>query len=117
MRDDKSPDDFMRMLKGLSNYVIHLDGEPQFYVVTLNKWPRFPGVWGTVDTVNQLLETWADQQARVTLIDTRPLFEQGGGLPVRPMFRSDGINLNRMGYLRMSQLLRQQINRDYPRLD
>lgn len=117
MRDDKSPDDFMRMLKGLSNYVIQLDGEPQFYVVTLNKWPRFPGVWGTVDTVNQLLQKWADQQARVTLIDTRPLFEQGGGLPVRPMFRSDGINLNRTGYMRMSQLLRQQINRDYPRLD
>jgi hypothetical protein len=33
------------------------------------------------------------------------------------MFRSDGINLNRMGYMRMSQLLRQQIVRDYPRLD
>jgi hypothetical protein len=117
VRDDKSPDDFMLMLKGLSNYVIHLDGEPQFYVVTLNKWPRFPGSWGTVDTVNNLLETWTDQQARVTLIDTRPLFEQRGGLPVLPMFRSDGINLNRMGYMRMSQLLRQQIVRDYPRLD
>jgi hypothetical protein len=114
MRDDKSPDDYMLMLKGLSNHVTGLDGKPHFYVVTLNKWPRFPAYWGTVDTVNHLLETWADQQARVTLIDARRLFEQRGGLPVRAMFRADGINLNDWGYMQMSLLLRQQIDSDYP---
>jgi hypothetical protein len=91
MRDDKSPDDFMLMLKGLSNYVAQLDREPHFYVVTLNKWPRFPSYWGTVDTVNRLLEKWADQQPGVTLIDTRPLFEQQGGLRAPRLGSPDAI--------------------------
>jgi hypothetical protein len=114
MRDDKSPDEFMLILKGLSNHVIRLNGEPHFYVLTLSKWPRFPGYWGTVDTVNQLLENWAGRQPGVTLIDARPLFEQRGGLPESQMFRTDGINLNELGYRQMSLLLRQQIDADYP---
>jgi hypothetical protein len=59
MRDDKSPDDFMLMLKGLSNYVAQLDSEPHFYVVTL--------------------------------IDTRPLLEQLGGLPAPRLGSPDAI--------------------------
>ena len=117
MRDDKSPDEFMLILKGLSNHVIRLNGEPHFYVVTLSKWPRFPGYWGTVDTVNHLLENWAGQQPGVTLIDARPLFEQRGGLPESQVFRTDGINLNELGYRQMSLLLRQQIDADYPYSD
>jgi hypothetical protein len=117
MRDDKSPDEFMLILKGLSNHVIRLNGEPHFYVLTLSKWPRFPGYWGTVDKVNHLLENWAGQQPGVTLIDARPLFEQRGGLPEGQMFRTDGINLNDLGYRQMSLLLRQQIDADYPYFD
>jgi hypothetical protein len=117
MRDDKSPDEFMLMLRGLSNYVIRMDGEPHFYVITLNKWPRFPGYWGIVDTVNGRMEKWADQQPRVTLIDTRPLFEQRGGMPMRQMFSPDGINLNDWGYMQLSLSLRQQLNADYPYFD
>lgn len=117
MRDNKSPEDFMLMLKGLSNHVIRLDGKPHFYVATLNKWPRFPGYWGVVDTVNLQLEIWADEQPRVTLLDARLLFEERGGLPVGQMFSADGVNLNDWGYIRMSLLLRQQIDEDYPRFD
>ena len=117
MRDNKSADDFMLMLKGLSNHVSGLDGKPHFYVVTLNKWPRFPAYWATVDTVNHLLEKWVDQQSGVTLIDARPLFEQDDGLPVRQMFRTDGINLNDWGYMRLSLLLGQQIDAGPPYQD
>jgi hypothetical protein len=96
---------------------MRLDSEPHFYVLTLNKWPRFEGYWGVVNTVNHQLEEWADEQPRVTLIDARLLFEAPGGLPVQQMFRADGVNLNDGGYLRMSLLLRQQIDADYPHFD
>jgi hypothetical protein len=96
---------------------MRLDSEPHFYVLTLNKWPRFHDYWGVVDTVNHQLEEWADEQPRVTLIDARLLFEEPGGLPVQQMFRADGVNLNDGGYLRMSLLLRQQIDADYPHFD
>jgi hypothetical protein len=114
LRDHKSPEEFMLMIKGLANYVTRMDSKPHFYVLTLNKWPRFPRFWATVDAANNALERWAEGRPDVTLIDTRAAFEQARGLPVRQVFRADGINLNDWGYMQLSLLLRQQLEADYP---
>jgi len=114
VRDSKSPEEFMSMMTGLAGYVERLDGSPQLYVLTLNKWPRFPESWATVDRVNALLRDWAATAPRVTLIDSQLLFIQPSGEPMSATFRSDGVNLNEWGYAQLSLLLRQRMELDYP---
>jgi hypothetical protein len=114
IRDSKTPADFNLLLRGFASYVGRLEGHPHLYVTTLPKWPRYPELWLTVDTVNRELATLASERDDITLIDTRSSFEQASGQPVQEIFRIDGVNLNELGYTQLSLMLRQQMERDYP---
>jgi hypothetical protein len=114
LRDSKSPEEFVLLVKGLASYVAKLDGQPHFYIATLAKWPRYPEHWNTVTAVNELLVDWAAADERVTLLDMRLAFLQVRGQPSGATFRSDGVNFNDWGYTQMSLLLRQQMETDYP---
>ena len=114
VRDTKSPEEFLLMLRALNNYVQRLDDAPHFYIVTLNKWPRYPEMWGTIARTNDMMADWAGATENVTLLDARPFFEQPNGAPVRGVFRNDAINLNEWGYSQLSLLTRQQLETDFP---
>ncbi len=114
LRDSKSPEQFVLMLKGLAGYVAKLEGQPHFYVFALSKWPRYPEHWHTVTAVNELLGDWAASDERVSLLDARPVVLQLRGQPTGATFRSDGVNFNSWGYTQMSLLLRQRMETDFP---
>ncbi len=113
-RDNKSPEEFMLMLRGLQNYVARLDGAPHFYLTPLFKWPRYPEHWQTVEITNTMIAQWAKANPGVTLVDLRPMFQVANGKPVAGIFRSDGVNLNDWGYDLMSSIAQAQMEEDFP---
>ncbi len=59
-----------------------------------------------------MLDTWAQGKERVTYLDANAILANGDGRPKPDYFRSDGVNLNDQGYLRLSLLLRSRLEQD-----
>jgi hypothetical protein len=66
----------------------------------------------TIDEALQYLRAWAKTERRVAILDANPLLSGPDGKPSAFYFRSDGINLNEHGYLRLSVLLYNQVEAD-----
>jgi len=114
IRDNKSPEDLATAIAEL----VELDGSykvtRQFYIFTPLKTPLYPQDSPIIDQTTQLLQAWADTDKRVTILDANPLLCAADGKPQSGFYRSDGVNLNEHGYLRLSLLLRSQIEADTP---
>ncbi len=112
IRDNKSAEDLVR---GIQTFV-SLDATHRItrriYVITPIKTPLYPRDDATIDRATDLLESWAEDQDRVAIVDANAVLTNGDGRPQPGYFRSDGVNLNESGYLRLSLLLRTRIERD-----
>lgn len=112
IRDNKSAEDLVR---GIQKFV-SLDATHRvtrrIYVITPIKTPLYPRDDATIDRATELLESWAADQDRVVIVDANEVLTTGDGRPKPGYFRSDGVNLNDYGYLRLSLLLRTRIERD-----
>jgi hypothetical protein len=112
IRDAKSPEELLEAIKGL----VKLDGAHEvtsrFYVFSPLKTPRYPGDAAMIEKSTELLEQWAAGVNRVTILDANPLLCRADGRPNPGFYRTDGVNLNEHGYLRLSVLLEQQLLRD-----
>lgn len=112
IRDNKSPEELLQRLQQLVALDRGLDPERRIVVIAPVKTILFPGDHDKIDTAITLLNRWAEQDGEVELIDPNPLL---CGLQRRPdprYFRSDGMNLNEHGYLRLSTLVQNRLEED-----
>jgi len=112
IRDNKSPEGLVAAIAQL----VALDGSYEitrrFYIFTPLKTPLYPKDNHKIEQTTRLLKAWADTDERVTILDANPLLSAADGEPQPGFYRSDGVNLNERGYLRLSLLLRTQIEAD-----
>ncbi len=112
IRDNKSPED----LAGAIAELIELDGSygitRHFYIFTPLKTPLYPRDNPIIDQTTRLLRAWAGSDERVTILDANALLCGVDGSAKPDFYRSDGVNLNEHGYLRLSLLLSTQIEAD-----
>jgi hypothetical protein len=112
IRDNKSPED----LAGAIAELVELDGSygitRHFYIFTPLKTLLYPQDNSTIDQTTRLLKAWADSDKHVTILDANALLCGADGRPRPGYYRSDGVNLNEHGYLRLSLLLRSEVEAD-----
>jgi hypothetical protein len=112
IRDNKSPEDLATAIAEL----VELDGSygitRHFYIFTPLKTPLYPQDNPKIDQTTRLLKAWADTDKRVTILDANALLCSADGSAKPDFYRSDGVNLNEHGYLRLSLLLSTQIETD-----
>lgn len=112
IRDNKSPEDLADAIAEL----VELDGSygitRHFYIFTPIKTPLYPQDNPIIDQTTRLLKAWADTDKRVTILDANALLCRADGSAKPDFYRSDGVNLNEHGYLRLSLLLRTQMEAD-----
>jgi hypothetical protein len=112
IRDNKSGEDLYRAIAEF----VALDADHgitrRIYVITPIKTPLYPGDDGPIDQATTLLESWAADEERVEILDVNAMLSNGGGRPKPEYFRSDGVNLNESGYLRLSLLLQARIEQE-----
>jgi hypothetical protein len=112
IRDNKSPEDLTTAIAEL----VELDGSygitRRFYIFTPLKTPLYPQDNPKIDQTTRLLQAWAGTDKRVTILDANILLTRADGSAKPDFYRSDGVNLNEHGYLRLSLLLGTQIEAD-----
>ena len=111
IRDSKSAESLYKGIRALVSLDASHAITRRFYVFAPLKTPLHPGDDQTIDQVTKLLKAWADRDERVIVLDANALLSNSGGRPKPAYYRSDGINLNERGYLRLSMLLEAELEK------
>lgn len=111
IRDNKSAEELAASIRKLVELDLSYGITHQFYVFTPIKTPMYPGDNAKIDESSRELSQWASTQERVTIVDANALLSRPNGRPNPDFYRIDGINLNEQGYLRLSLLLQEQIEK------
>ena len=114
IRDNKSAQELVASIRRLVEQDFSHGITRQFYVIAPIKTPLYPGDIARIEEATSLLEQWASTQEKVSILDANALLSGPNGRPNPDFYRIDGINLNEHGYLRLSLLLREQLEKYRP---
>lgn len=106
IRDNKSARELSDAIAQLIELDKYQNTTEHFYVFTPIKTPLRPQDHATIDATTTLLLELAQTAANLVVLDTNRLLMDVKGMPRPHYFRSDGVNLNEHGYLRLTTLLR-----------
>ncbi|NND69643.1 MAG: hypothetical protein HKN19_18775 [Halioglobus sp.] len=112
IRDSKSPEDLLAAVQQLVALDENHDITHCFYIFAPIKSPARPQDHGTIEAASRLLVAWAEDLERVKVLEVNPLLAGPSGTPRARYFRSDGMNLNEHGYLRLAVMLQERLERD-----
>lgn len=114
IRDAKSSEELVEAIRELEALDADYEHTRRFYVFAPLRTPLHRGDDRKIGKITRLLLEWAATLPRVTILDANPLLAGADGRPNPDLFRFDGVNLNEDGYLRLSLLLREVVERDRP---
>lgn len=112
IRDMKSADEFVDAIQTLEEMDAKLNATRHLYIFTPLKTPLYPQDNNKIDQATLMLKTWAENNARITILDANNLLSDSIGRAKPNYYRNDGVNLNEHGYLRLSIMLQGQVERD-----
>ncbi|TXS96685.1 hypothetical protein FV139_04235 [Parahaliea maris] len=113
-RANNSAGQLVASIKTLVDLDTSLSKRRRFYVFAPIKTPLHREDWPTIDAAVAKLAKWGIDHPAFELIDPNPLLSAPDGTPDSTFFRSEGIQLNDAGYLRLDMLLRQALVEDFP---
>ncbi|MEH6583198.1 MAG: hypothetical protein V7754_14750 [Halioglobus sp.] len=116
IRDNKSADELVAAIRELVELNQSYQVSEHFYVFSPLKTPLHPLNNKTIDKTTQQLKAWASTRDKVAILDANVLLTDQRGAAKPQYFRPDGVNLNEHGYVRLSMLLRAQMERDNPEI-
>jgi hypothetical protein len=111
LRDNKSAQQLAASIRRLVELDLSYEITRQFYVFTPIKTPLFPADNAKVNEVSAALKQWAATDERVQILDANALLASSNGSPNPDFYRIDGIHLNEHGYLRLSLLLQDRMEK------
>ncbi len=109
LRDNKMSDDFVAAVKELAELDKAHGITQRLYIVSPIKTPLFKADHDKIDDIDQKLTVWAAEQPHIRYLDANELLCTNEGQPNPRYFRNDGVNLNNEGYVRLSVLLRSEM--------
>jgi len=114
IRDNKSAAELVTAVQTLVELDLSYSVTKHFYVITPIKTPLYPSGDDRIDTVSLQLKSWAEGDERIKILDANQLLADKNGRAKPAWFRTDGVQLNEQGYVRLSLMLRDQLERDNP---
>ncbi len=112
IRDSKSAGELDKAIRDFVDLNTSQGGVRRIYLFAPLKTPRHPADDATIEQATALLATWTAGHEQAVLLDANAVLTNGNGRPRPEFFRSDGINLNEYGYMRLALLLQAQIELD-----
>jgi len=114
VRDNKSAEDMVQAIRELVELDMSHGVTQHFYVITPLKTPLHPSDDKKIDDISRQLKAWAAGIDHLEILDANALLTNRRGNAKPDYYRSDGVNLNEHGYVRLSMLLRAQMEQDHP---
>jgi hypothetical protein len=105
IRDSKSAEELVTAIRQLVALDASQGTNAHYYLISPIKTPLHASDYDKIDTISSSLASWAAQQARVTVLDANRMLQTRDRTPNPAFFRADGVNLNEHGYLRLSTLV------------
>jgi hypothetical protein len=115
IRDMKTAEDLVASIRKLVELDFSVRNSGMFYIFTPLKTRLFPEDKPKIEQVTRQLKSWANSKDRVIVLDANILLSDSSGSPKPDYFRPDGVNLNELGYLRLTILLMSQVEKDSQR--
>ena len=109
IRDNKSAEELVTAIRTLIKMDESYQVARQYRIFAPIKTPLHPEDYVRIDQVAGLLERWALKKPNVGILNANPLLGLRNGKPNPDFFRLDGTNLNELGYVRLSLLLKDHI--------
>lgn len=114
VRDDKTARELVAAVQELAALDARHDARRLFYVITPIKTTLYTTDHNKIDAVGSQLRAWAQNHNNRRVLDANRYLATLEGDPDPAYFRSDGVQLNDAGYMRLGMLLREQLRADYP---
>lgn len=114
IRDNKSAEELVEAIRALVELDLSYGITRHFYVFSPLKTPLYPSNNLKIDTVSKQLKAWANSVKELSILDANILLSDRSGSAKPGYFRSDGVHLNEHGYVRLSMMLRAQLEQDNP---
>lgn len=112
IRDMKNAEEMVASVRKLVELDFSVRSSGMFYVFTPLNTRLYPEDKPKIEKITQQLKVWANSDDRVVVLDANTLLSDASGSPQPDYFRPDGVNLNELGYLRLSMLLMSQVEKD-----
>jgi len=117
IRDGKSAEELFDSIVALAEVDANQGSTRHLYIFTPIKTPRHPADNDKIDKVSRMLREWGSRDERIAVLDANRLLSKRDGDANPSFYRSDGINLNDQGYLRLSMMLLDQVEQDSPEIE
>lgn len=114
IRDMKDAEELVAGIRELVELDLKHRKNGLFYVYTPINTQLYPGDRAKIEAVSQQLKAWAMTNLQVEILDANAFLSDRNGTAKPDYFRTDGVNLNGLGYSRLSMLLLSQVERDHP---
>lgn len=114
IRDMKSADELVGAIRELVELDLSHRRTGHFYVFAPLNTPLYPEDQSKIEETTRQLKSWAAENSQIVILDANVFLCDGKGMAKSDYFRSDGVNLNDLGYSRLSMLLLTQIEKDNP---
>ena len=116
IRDNKSAAELVAAIQKLVELDISHGITRRFYIFCPLKTPLYHSNNAKIEEITRTLKSWAATLETVEILDANTLLADRKGKAKPGYFRNDGVNLNENGYVRLSMMLRSQLERDNPAL-
>ena len=116
IRDNKSAAELVAAIQTLVELDISHGITRRFYIFSPLKTPLYHSNNAKIEECTRALKSWASTLETVEILDANTLLADRKGKAKPGFFRNDGVNLNDRGYVRLSMMLRSQLERDNPAL-
>jgi len=114
IRGIKSADELVASIQTLVELDQSVRKAGLFYIFAPLNTPLHRADEPKVKATTQALRAWAKSKNKVRILDANVLLSDGDGAAKANYFRADGVNLNELGYMRLSMLLLHQMEHDNP---
>ena len=116
IRENKSAEEMVRAIRQLVELDLSHGVTKHFYVFSPLKTPLYQSNDRKIDETSRQLKAWATTIDEVDILDANVLLSKKNGRANPSYYRSDGVNLNEHGYVRISMMLRAQVETDNPQV-
>jgi len=114
IRDMKSAEELVAAIRELVELDLSHRKTGHFYVFAPLKTRLYPQDGAKIEEATRQLQVWAKDQPQVDILDANVFLSNGNGEANPDYFRTDGVNLNDLGYSRLSMMLLSQTEKDSP---
>ena len=107
--NDLSPKEVKKLFKYCYKSIRKIHKQVPVFVIETTPTPSRWDVWNKIAEANDLINKFCESNSNLHFINTRNKFMNKNGLPIKSLFISDELHLNKSGYKLWSEIIKEKL--------